>query len=235
MPSIEQRQKAQALLELHSSDQILVLPNVWDPIGARVLETKGYPAVATASSAISSSLGFRDGEQVSSQTMLDVVSRISRAVGAPRSGARGRAFPTAQTMAAADEGFYRDVVRAGYRGPYMQQIARVVAAGSLDLEALGRASPSELTDDDLEARLLALPGVGPNAAAHIMFLMGRYSRLILDSWTRPKYARLVGRSAVKDATIQKRFRRYGDYAGLAFWMFLTRDWVDDELAVTLPR
>lgn len=83
MPSIEQRQKAQALLELHSSDQMLVLPNVWDPIGARVLAAKDYPAVATASSAISSSLGFRDGEHLSRQTMLRVVSLISRAVDIP--------------------------------------------------------------------------------------------------------------------------------------------------------
>jgi hypothetical protein len=30
-----------------------------------------------------------------------------------------------------------------------------------------------------------------------------------------------------DATIVRRFRRYGDEAGLAFWLFLTRDWVQD--------
>ncbi|NIS81103.1 MAG: Fe-S cluster assembly protein HesB [Anaerolineales bacterium] len=150
-----------------------------------------------------------------------------RAVGAPNEGVRGRAFPTPHAMAVVDEAFYRDVARAGYRGRYLLEISRAVHEGSLDLEALGRASPDEITDDDLEERLLALPGVGPYAAAHIMFTMGRYSRLILDSWTRPKYARLVGRASVKDTTIQKRFRRYGRYAGLAFWMFLTRDWVDE--------
>jgi len=58
-----------------------------------------------------------------------------------------------------------------------------------------------------------------------MMLLGRYSLLILDSWTRPKYARLNGGRAVKDATIERRFRRYGPYAGLAFWLYLTRDWV----------
>jgi hypothetical protein len=57
--------------------------------------------------------------------------------------------------------------------------------------------------------------------------------LILDSWTRPTYARLAGRGAVSDRTIERRFRRYGDYAGLAFWLYLTRDWVDDsELSAT---
>jgi N-glycosylase/DNA lyase len=149
------------------------------------------------------------------------------AIGAPRTGPLGRAFPTPVAMAQADEAFYRDVMRAGYRGRYFQEIARAVAEGSLDLEALGRANPEELTAEELEKALLDLPGVGPYAAAHIMMTLGRYSRLILDSWTRPKYAKLMGRPSVKDAAIEKRFRRYGPFAGLAFWMFLTRDWVDE--------
>jgi len=83
MTLVEQQNKAAALLDLHSGRQLLLLPNIWDPIGARVLATKGYPAVATASAAVSSSLGFADGEQVTRQTMLDVVSRITRAVDVP--------------------------------------------------------------------------------------------------------------------------------------------------------
>lgn len=69
-------------------------------------------------------------------------------------------------------------------------------------------------------------GVGPYAAAHIMMTLARYHRLILDSWTRPTYARKVGRRRVSDRDILRRFRRYGPYAGLAFWLFCTRDWVD---------
>jgi len=147
------------------------------------------------------------------------------APGAPATGPAGRAFPTPEAMAAAGEDFYRDVVRAGYRGPYLLAIARAVAEGELDLETLGRSTPEELPDEDLAAALLSLPGVGPYAAAHIMMTVGRYSRLILDSWTRPTYARLVGRPSVSDAAIARRFRRYGPYAGLAFWLRLTRDWV----------
>jgi 3-methyladenine DNA glycosylase/8-oxoguanine DNA glycosylase len=140
-------------------------------------------------------------------------------------GPYGRAFPTPVAMASATESFYREVVRAGYRGAYLRSLAADVASGELDLEALGRASRDDLPDDELADLLLALPGVGPYAAAHIMMLLGRYSRLVLDSWTRPKYAGLNGGRAVKDATIERRFRRYGPYAGLAFWLVLTRDWV----------
>jgi 3-methyladenine DNA glycosylase/8-oxoguanine DNA glycosylase len=149
------------------------------------------------------------------------------APGAPRRGPYGRAFPAPEAMAAADERFYRDVARAGYRGAYLRSLAASVASGEVDVEELGTAGRDELPDDEVADRLLALPGVGPYAAAHIMMMLGRYSRLILDSWTRPKYARLNGRRSVKDSTIERRFRRYGPYAGLAFWLYLTRDWVAD--------
>jgi len=131
------------------------------------------------------------------------------------------AFPSPGAMAAAGENFYREVVRAGYRGPYLRTLAADVADGRLDLEAL---DDPELPDDEVAARLLALPGCGPYATAHVMMLLGRYSRLILDSWTRPQYARLNGRKAT-DRTIERRFRRYGEYGGLAFWLYLTRGWV----------
>ncbi len=150
-----------------------------------------------------------------------------RAPTASATGWRGRAFPTPEAMATAGEKFYRDVVRAGYRGKYLLTLARTVADGSVDLEDLARANPHEVSDDQVAARLQALPGVGPYAAAHIMLILGRYSRLILDSWTRPTYSRLVRQRKVADATIQRRFRRYGPYAGLAFWLYLTRDWVEE--------
>jgi 3-methyladenine DNA glycosylase/8-oxoguanine DNA glycosylase len=141
-----------------------------------------------------------------------------------------RTFPTAAAMAAADEQFYKDVIRAGYRGPYLKKLATDVAEGTLDLEEL---NDPELADDEIAARLLELPGVGPYAAAHVMLTsLGRYSRLVLDSWTRPTYGKLSGaRGALKDATIERRFKHYGEWAGLAFWLYLTRNWVEDGLPV----
>jgi 3-methyladenine DNA glycosylase/8-oxoguanine DNA glycosylase len=152
-------------------------------------------------------------------------------LGEPALGGNGplsNAFPTPAAMASVPEVFYRDVVRAGYRGAYLAALSRSVADGDLDLEAFATATPETLPDTELEAVLLALPGVGPYAAAHIMMTLGRHSRLILDSWTRPKYTRLVGRKKpVSDRQIERRFRPYGEYAGLAFWLFVTRDWVED--------
>jgi 3-methyladenine DNA glycosylase/8-oxoguanine DNA glycosylase len=159
-----------------------------------------------------------------------MISALVEHLGSPAAGASpgafGRAFPTPEAMAEAGEDFYRDVVRAGYRGTYLRKLAASVADGELDLEAYG-VPAAELPDDELAARLLELPGVGPYATAHMMMLLGRYSPLILDSWTRPKYLKVSGARRAKDSTIERRFRRYGPYAGLAFWLYLTRDWVDE--------
>ena len=154
---------------------------------------------------------------------VKMVTALVDGLGEPSVGERGRAFPTPEAMAAAPEDFYREVVRAGYRGAYLRTLAADAAAGSVDLEGL---LDPELADDEVRRRLLALPGVGPYAAAHVMMLLGRHSHLILDSWTRPKYARLAGRKKVADKTIVRRFGRYGRYAGLAFWLVLTEDWVE---------
>ena len=155
-----------------------------------------------------------------------MVGALVRELGEPAIGGDSpltNAFPTARAMAAQPERFYRDVVKAGYRSPYFVKLATSVATGEVDLECL--ETQLDLPDDEIETRLLALPGVGPYAAAHVMMTLGRNSRLILDSWTRPTYARLLGRRTVSDASIQRRFRRYGRNAGLAFWLFVTRDWV----------
>jgi 3-methyladenine DNA glycosylase/8-oxoguanine DNA glycosylase len=160
-----------------------------------------------------------------------MVDAIVGHLGTPAVGGTGpltNAFPDPATLAAAPESFFREVARAGYRGAYLSELAARVASGEVDLDAIDRASSEELSDDELERELQDLPGVGPYASAHIMMTMGRNSRLILDSWTRPTYARLAGRGRpVPDATIARRFRRYGDQAGLAFWLFCTRDWVED--------
>jgi 3-methyladenine DNA glycosylase/8-oxoguanine DNA glycosylase len=134
----------------------------------------------------------------------------------------GGAFPEPALLAKTPDAWYRDVAKMGYRGPYIKSIARDVAAGRLDLEAF--LPGGGIDDDEVEERLRELPGIGPYAAAHVMQLLGRHKRLVLDSWTRPTYLRLAGKKRAKDRSIERAFARYGDYAGLAFWLFVTRDW-----------
>jgi 3-methyladenine DNA glycosylase/8-oxoguanine DNA glycosylase len=133
------------------------------------------------------------------------------------------AFPEPALLARTPSRWFAGVAKMGYRGPYVKRIASDIVAGRLDLEAL--VARGVLSDDEVEAALLELPGIGPYAAAHVMQIVGRHRRLVLDSWTRPTYVRLAQRRSASDTTIRRAFARYGDYAGLAFWLFLTRSWV----------
>src|SRR3954453_17536297 len=58
----------------------------------------------------------------------------------------GRTFPTPEAMAEPGHDFYRDVVRAGYRGPYLRTLAADVAGGRIDLEEL---NDRDLPDDEV--------------------------------------------------------------------------------------
>lgn len=83
MDKTTQIQKAEKFLALHHEPKLLVLPNIWDPLGARLLEGLGYPAVATASAAVAYSLGYDDGQRIKFSTMLDVIERIASSVALP--------------------------------------------------------------------------------------------------------------------------------------------------------
>lgn len=69
--------------QLHHSGKILILPNIWDPLGAVLLERLGYPAAATSSSAIAISNGYADGENLPFDEQLKVFQRIVESVSIP--------------------------------------------------------------------------------------------------------------------------------------------------------
>ncbi|HZW55761.1 MAG TPA: isocitrate lyase/phosphoenolpyruvate mutase family protein [Nitrososphaerales archaeon] len=80
------KEKAKRFYDLHhQTGRILVLPNGWDVITARVFEEAGFPAVATSSGAVSTSLGYPDGQKITRQEMLGAVERMSHALTVPLS------------------------------------------------------------------------------------------------------------------------------------------------------
>ena len=85
---------------LHRRDagRVLVLPNAWDAMSARLIEEAGAPAVATTSAGVSWSLGRPDGEGLTRDEMVATVRRIAGAVGIPVSadieGGYGEGGPT---------------------------------------------------------------------------------------------------------------------------------------------
>src|SRR2546425_12793879 len=78
-----QSQKAQHFRALHAGPRMLVLPNAWDVISARLIEEAGFPAIATSSAGVAWALGWPDGERISRGEMLAVVRRIAVSVRIP--------------------------------------------------------------------------------------------------------------------------------------------------------
>jgi len=69
--------------DLHHSGKLLVLPNIWDPLGAQVLQDLSFRAVATASAAIAFTNGYDDGEKIPLDLLLAILRRIVNAVEIP--------------------------------------------------------------------------------------------------------------------------------------------------------
>ena len=144
-----------------------------------------------------------------------------------KSSADGRrSFPTARAMAEMPAGFYRDEVRAGYRAPYLKELADSVASGVVDPE---QWLSSELPAAELKREMKKIKGVGDYAAENMMRLVGRYDGLALDSWIRSKFSktRNAGRKA-SDKKIERYYSGFGEWKGLALWCDMTRDWLDGD-------
>jgi 2-methylisocitrate lyase-like PEP mutase family enzyme len=75
--------KAEQLRRLHRGPPILVLPNAWDAVSARLFQAEGFPAVATTSAGVAAALGYPDGGVVPPREMIEAIARIVRAVSVP--------------------------------------------------------------------------------------------------------------------------------------------------------
>jgi N-glycosylase/DNA lyase len=95
-----------------------------------------------------------------------------------------KSFPAAEVMAAMPLKFFVDEVRAGYRAPYLKELADRVARRELDVE---QWLTSPLSTAELIKELKGVKGVGNYAAENLLKLLGRYDGLALDSWTRARF------------------------------------------------
>jgi len=135
-----------------------------------------------------------------------------------------RSFPTAEAMADMPLKFYVDEVRAGYRAPYLKELAGRVASGELNVEEW---LTSPVPTAELIKQIKGVKGAGDYAAENLLKLLGRYDGLALDSWTRAKFfqVRNNGRKA-NDKKIARYYSRFNEWRGLALWCDMTRDWLE---------
>jgi 2-methylisocitrate lyase-like PEP mutase family enzyme len=163
-----QAQKAEILRKLHIEPRILVLPNVWDVASARIMEELGYPAIATTSAGVAFSRGYSDGQVISRDEMLDVVSRVANAVNVPVTADVEAGYGlTPQDMAATAKA----VIAAGAVGMNLEDVTGSDESTQVDLElqlekiaAIRKASAAAGVPIVLNARTdIYLMPIGPKA------------------------------------------------------------------------
>lgn len=150
-----------------------------------------------------------------------MVTNLVEKLGEPSKNGK-KAFPTAEAMASVDADFYRNEIRTGYRSPYFVELAEKVVNGELDLESW---LTTELPTPELKKEMKKVKGVGDYAAETMLKMLGRYDGLALDSWLRAQfYKKHKNGRKCKDKAIEKHYKKYGEWKGLALWCDMTERW-----------
>jgi len=133
----------------------------------------------------------------------------------PEDGARS-AFPTAERIARSREATLRKL-GLGYRAPYLLKLAHGVVSGQYDLEALkDGARPTE----EVRRDLLALPGIGPYAAATALGILGRYDHIGADTEAISAVSKaFYGGRPIGEKEVNAAFAKWGKYKALAYWFW----------------
>jgi 2-methylisocitrate lyase-like PEP mutase family enzyme len=132
MDLTELQRKAELLRSLHGGPHILVLPNAWDAVSARIFEDAGFPAVATTSAGVAWALGYPDGERIGRDEMAKAVGRICRAVSVPVTADMEAGYGPAPTDIAAT---VRAVIAAGAVGLNLEDYHPDGVTGLWDIDA----------------------------------------------------------------------------------------------------
>ena len=128
-----------------------------------------------------------------------------------------RSWPSPGQIVRAKEKYLRDTVRAGYRSPYIMELAHAQRSGAIDLEAID-AMAQKLSEQELYKKLVSLKGVGKSSAHFLMNLLGHYDHLPVDSATYAYATReLFNGRRPTEKQIRRRYARYGKWQSLAYW------------------
>lgn len=128
---------------------------------------------------------------------------------------RGGAFPEPRDILRFSPADLQRDCRLGYRALSIHRLASGIVDGSIDFDAI---SNPEQTTGELFASYRTLPGIGPYGAAHLLAMDGRHDFIAVDSefrrFVRETYHK--GRR-VSDATMLRRYKKWGRWQYLAYW------------------
>jgi 3-methyladenine DNA glycosylase/8-oxoguanine DNA glycosylase len=134
-----------------------------------------------------------------------------------------KAFPTPEAIAASSPEFLKEKIRVGYRAPAIHQLAVRVASGKFNLESL---KTRELPTLELRRELLTINGVGPYAAANLLMILGKHDFIPIDSYALKMVSNEWYRGEpITAKEVEKRFEKWGEFKGLAFWFW---DWKENQ-------
>lgn len=85
MKKNKQQYLADLFQAMHIENDFFILPNIWNVGSAVIFEKQGYEAVATTSAGVAYALGYPDGEDVSIDDLIGVVSQITKRINIPLS------------------------------------------------------------------------------------------------------------------------------------------------------
>lgn len=139
-----------------------------------------------------------------------------------RSASGAYSFPSAKKLSRTRVGTLRGRCRVGYRDQRIVDLAKMFVRGEIDEGWLNDPSTH---DDEVFKFLITLPGIGPYAAGNIMQLLGRCSRLAIDTETIRHAKKVLGYTGT-DAQITKKIRAhyepFGDHQFRSYWFELWR-------------
>lgn len=138
----------------------------------------------------------------------------------------GGAFPTAQRLARARPGTLRARCRVGYRDVRLVDLARLFVPRAGKPPAVDEAQLTDpaTTDDAVFAFLTTLPGIGPYAAGNIMMLLGRYSRLAIDTETLSHAKTVLGMKGTANTLAKKLAAHYEPFGPCKFKSYWFERW-----------
>lgn len=129
-------------------------------------------------------------------------------------------FPVPARVARARPGTLRGRCRVGYRDQRIIDLAKRFHRAEIDEAWLEAPSTP---DDEVFAFLKTLPGIGPYAAGNIMMLLGRYSRLAIDTETVRHGKAALGYTGTERQITRKLERHYepfGPFKFKSYWFEL---------------
>ncbi len=168
MNTSQQRQLAENFRKLHRAPPILLLPNAWDPMSARIFEAAGFPAAATTSGGLAWALGYADGEKAPWGEVVAATRRIAEAVRVPLTADIETGYGETPDAVARS---VSDIIGAGAVGinledgtPNPQQPVRTIADAATRIRAARAAADAAGVPIVINARVdLYLKHVGDDA------------------------------------------------------------------------